>query len=599
MVMVEQYPTRRQIFILILLAVPATTFIYMRLMPTTDWSVWASIEYSQFIYFYLMAFISFMALVAGLFVSDALVGTTNTRKMFTSMAFVTLALFFLLTSIATPATLYKNVGMEVMYWAARLAYLVSSIFFALAIVQWNRTWQERLYNGRYLFSFAILIILAVLAWQFFRNQEAFNQLSRDTAPVVQYLTAVITASLYLWASLRSWQLYQKDQASCNKALTISLILLATAQIFHAFGIWGNLSAMLHGPTTFFALAIPLLSFLRTFNSLRDLQPARYFAVLGSISIAALALIGGEMTRLISADVHRRFIVSVTLTQGAIGFAIMYIIVLSLDRLIKERTEALKREQKLRNELTRLIVHDLKNPLMVMTQGSNLLIRGQLGELTSEQKKLMGRMQQAGEKTLNLIDDILYVEKMEAGAIELKRNPVDLWKLLGDVAGHSQILAQSNQQTLTLRLSSHLPIIQADEALLRRVVENIITNAIKFTPENGRIAVRAISDDSHLMIEVADSGPGVSPTHREQIFEKYSQLHSTERRGVGLGLTFCKMVIEAHQGTIAVEDSELGGALFKITLPLHTSLMDESYEPQQTRKRMRIKPSLYTTLFSRL
>ena len=208
--------------------------------------------------------------------------------------------------------------------------------------------------------------------------------------------------------------------------------------------------------------------------MRDLQPAHYFAVLGSISIVGLALVSGELIRLLTSGVNRRFVVGVTLTQSAISFAIMYIIVLSLDRLIKERTEALKREQKLRNELTRLIVHDLKNPLMVMTQGSDLLSRGRLGELTPEQKKLSDRIQQAGDNTIHLIDDILVVEKMEAGAVRLQRKPVNLWKLLDETVASLQVLANSNKQTLTLHLSNRLPIIEADESLLRRVMDNIMS-----------------------------------------------------------------------------------------------------------------------------
>jgi signal transduction histidine kinase len=251
-------------------------------------------------------------------------------------------------------------------------------------------------------------------------------------------------------------------------------------------------------------------------------------------------------------------------------------------------------------LTRLIVHDLKNPLTIMTQGSSLLSRGRLGELTPDQKKLAERIEQAGDKTLNLINDILAVEKMEAGAVELRRTPLDLWKFLSESVAELQVLAQANQQVLTLRLSSRLPIIEADESLLRRVMDNIITNALKFSPENGRVAVSAMNDESHLMIEVADNGPGVSPTQRELIFEKFSQVHATERRGVGLGLTFCKMVIEAHQGTIVVEDSPLGGALFRISLPLQTNLLlTKQKGPPHKKKRFRLKPSLYTSTFRRL
>lgn len=597
--MVELNLFRKRNFLLVLLAGPLAAFLFLRLIPAWDWLVWDSIWYAQLIYFYLAAFISFMALVAGVFVSAVLNQTTRTRIIFTSLAFITLALFSLLTSIMTPSTLFTDISNDPMRWASRLTLLLSAIFFALAVVHWDVKWQRRLVNGRFLFGFIILLLASLMGWAFFYKQTIFSQISL-IYPLAQYLIAAITILLYLFAGQRSWQLNTEANNPLEKALTITLLLLAEAQISQTLGIWGHLSWFIHSLIIHFALSIALLAFLRAFNSLRDLQPARYFAVLGSISIVGLALISGEITRLLTSSESRRFVVGLTLTQSAVSFAIMYVIVLSLDRLIKERTEALKREQKLRNELTRLIVHDLKNPLMVMTQGSNLLSRGRLGDLTPEQKKLSDRIQQSGEKTLHLIDDILSVEKMEADAVQLKHTPVDLWKLLGETVASLQILANSNQQTLTLRLTSRLPIIEADESLLRRVMDNIIANALKFTPDNGRVAVNAMSDSSHLMIEVADSGPGVPPTYRDQIFEKFSQVHTTERRGVGLGLTFCKMVIEAHHGTIVVEDSDLGGALFRISLPLQSeSLISDSSDTPLPKHKIRIKPSFYTSIISHL
>ncbi len=596
--MVELNSLRRPKIILILLIAPLAAFLFLRLAPAWDWLVWDTIWYVQLIYFYTTALISFMALVAGVFVNVTL-KTTKTRTMLTRLAFAALALFFLLTSITTPSTLFSGISSEPMCLVSRLALFLSAVFFALAVVRWNIKWQEKLFNGRFLFWLTILTLFAVVSWEIFSNWEIFDQISRY-APQFQYLAAAITIILYLFAGWRSLQLHKKENRSFEKAFAVMLFLLAEAQISQVLGIWGHLSWLLHSLIILGALIVALFAFLRAFNSLRDLQPARYFAVLGSISIMTLALISGELIRLLVTGANRRFVVGLTLTQSAVSFAIMYIIVLNLDRLIKGRTEALKREQKLRNELTRLIVHDLKNPLMVMTQGSNLLSRGRLGDLTPEQKKLSDRIQQAGEKTIHLIDDILAVEKIEAGAVQLERTPVDLWNLLSETVASLQVLANSNQQTLTLRLSSRLPIIQADEPLLRRVMDNIIVNALKFTPDNGRVAVTAMSDSSHLMIEVADSGPGVPPTHRDQIFEKFSQVHTTERRGVGLGLTFCKMVIDAHHGTIVVEDSDLGGALFKISLPLHTEvLITEPSATQPPKNKLRIKPSFFTTIISRL
>lgn len=583
----------------LLLFLPLAVFIILRLVPVWDWQVWNTSKYIQLVYFYFMAFISFMALVAGVFVSAALQKSSAVRKMFTRLGFVTLAMYSVWTSITTPETLYNGIGDEPMRWSLRLALFLSAVFFALAVVRWSKKRQQWLYNGRFLFWLLAAAPLGILIWEFYFNYDNFVQIIQ-LDPVAQYPLAVVATVLFLWSGRYSWLLAKQNQNELEKAIAVTLFLLAETQISQAFGLWGHFSWLLHNAITLAALIVALFAFLHAFNSLRDLQPARYFAVLGSILIVGLAIISGEMARLLSSDVNRRFIVGLTLIQGMISFIIMYIIVLSLDRLIKERTTALKREQKLRNELTRLIVHDLKNPLTIMTQGSSLLSRGRLGELTPEQKKLTERIEQAGDKTLNLINDILAVEKMEAGAVELQRTPLDLWKFMSESVAELQVLAQANQQVLTLRLSSRLPIIEADESLLRRVMDNIITNALKFSPENGRVAVSAMNDESHLMIEVADNGPGVSPTQRELIFEKFSQVHATERRGVGLGLTFCKMVIEAHQGTIVVEDSPMGGALFRISLPLQSDLLlTEKSKPLRKKRRFGLSPSFYISTFWRL
>lgn len=571
----------------------------LRLLPAWDLHVWNKIWHFQLIYFYLMAFASLMAFIAGIFVRDALSHTSEARAFLTRLTFITLALFSLLTSITTPETLFSGMGSGPFLWAARLSLFTSAFFFALSTIRWPADWNKYLPAARIIIGVLLFGAVVLFSYTFYFQPDFFMQISRFD-PVAKIALAGLTVGLFLWSARHNWLLFRQNRNMIDGFLAATGLLFAEAQIIQALGIWGHLSWLLHGPVILIALITALTALIRAFYSLRNLQPARFFAVLGSIIIVALAMASGELARWSTEGVHRRFVVGLTLVQGAISFVLMYIIVLGLDRAIRERNEALKREQKLRNELTRLIVHDLKNPLTIMTQGAKLLNKGRLGDLPTEQAKLIGRMETAGEKTLHLIDDLLDVEKMEARDVQLQQTPLDLWHLLSNTVAEFQVVASANQQVLTLRMSSRLPSITADEALLRRVLDNVIANALKFTPEGGRVAVSARSDETYLMIEVADSGPGIPPTLREQVFEKFSQLHQSERRGVGLGLTFCKMVVEAHKGTIVVEDSELGGALFKISLPLDTPIaMDQPEEPPRLTRKLFGKPSLYTALFSRL
>ena len=103
--------------------------------------------------------------------------------------------------------------------------------------------------------------------------------------------------------------------------------------------------------------------------------------------------------------------------------------------------------------------------------------------------------------------------------------------------------------------------------MTRVFANLLSNALKFTPEHGSVKVTVKRQDYQLLITVADSGPGVPMRERNRIFEKFAQVEGGERRGAGLGLTFCKMAVEAHGGSLTVDASDLGGALFLLSLPL--------------------------------
>ena len=238
----------------------------------------------------------------------------------------------------------------------------------------------------------------------------------------------------------------------------------------------------------------------------------------------------------------------------------------MNRLINERNEALRREQHLRSELTQLIVHDLKSPLTVILSGMNLLRKENLGSLSETQKRLLVNLEKSGDDILHMINDLLDVERLEAGALTLQKSLIDAPTLLHSQLEENQILASTHKQTLTFSHDANLPQIRVDKGLIIRVFANLLSNALKFTPEGGSVATFIACQNNQLVISIADSGPGVPPHERERIFEKFAQVEGGERRGAGLGLTFCKMVAEAHDGNLTVHDSELGGALFRLTLP---------------------------------
>ncbi len=560
--------SREQFRITAVLALPLLLFTLLRLFSDLDTQAWGlSWWYTRLIQFYTGSFASLIALIAASFAGSTLGNKTSPRSMFTTVAFVNISAFLLISSIATPTVIIPGKNNDAFIWSLRFAFPAGALFFYLATVRWRADMSNRVvrYN-RLLWMIGILTLVsyATIAFGFPQWFRVLDFL----APVLPQILAIVAITLLLAAAWRTWQSDWVENDQVKHRLAIVLILLAEAQIFQAFGTPGQFSWLLYHPTILVALLFAVSAILFSFESAQDIQFNQYFFIVGIIVIGGLSLIIGELgTRWLNDGVNRTSVIGMVLVQGALSFIVLYVIVLYLNRLIQERTAALRHEQYLRNELTHLIVHDLKSPLSVITSGINLLTKGHLGSLSATQGRLLSSLENSGQQILYMINDLLDVERMETGALTLQLSHVSMPKLLQDLVNAQQIVARTHKQTLSLSYPSALSSVRVDKGLLQRVVNNLLTNALKFTPEDGQIKVSMLEENGYLLLQVADDGPGVPEADRERIFEKFGQVKGTERRGAGLGLTFCKMVIEAHDGMLAVEDSELGGALFKVWLPL--------------------------------
>ncbi len=560
--------SREQFRITAVLALPLLLFTLLRLFSDLDTQAWGlSWWYTRLIQFYTGSFASLIALIAASFAGSTLGNKTSPRSMFTTVAFVNISAFLLISSIATPTVIVPGKNNDAFIWSLRFAFPAGALFFYLATVRWRVDISNRIVSyNRLLWVIGILTLVsyATIAFGFPQWFRVLDFL----VPVLPQILAIVAITLLLAAAWRTWQSDWVENDQVKHRLAIVLILLAEAQIFQAFGTPGQFSWLLYHPTILVALLFAVSAILFSFELAQDIQFNQYFFIVGIIVIGGLSLIIGELgTRWLNDGVNRTSVIGMVLVQGALSFIVLYVIVLYLNRLIQERTAALRHEQYLRNELTHLIVHDLKSPLSVITSGINLLTKGHLGSLSATQGRLLSSLENSGQQILYMINDLLDVERMETGALTLQLSHVSMPKLLQDLVNAQQIVARTHKQTLSLSYPSALSSVRVDKGLLQRVVNNLLTNALKFTPEDGQIKVSMLEENGYLLLQVADDGPGVPEADRERIFEKFGQVKGTERRGAGLGLTFCKMVIEAHDGMLAVEDSELGGALFKVWLPL--------------------------------
>ena len=233
---------------------------------------------------------------------------------------------------------------------------------------------------------------------------------------------------------------------------------------------------------------------------------------------------------------------------------------------KELRERLEQEMKRRIEFTRALVHELKTPLTPIVASSQLLAE----ELDDGTLLTLARNVSQGASNLNRrIDELLDVARGELGVLELKQRQVEILKLLGDVVEEMAPMSFSGGQSLALDLPAELPAVWADEGRLRQVLLNLLGNALKWTPRGGTVTVRARQDGDSLVVEIQDTGAGITSENQQHLFEPYYRVEKDRQRldGLGLGLSLCKRLVERHGGRIWVKSRAGGGSTFGFSLPL--------------------------------
>jgi len=233
--------------------------------------------------------------------------------------------------------------------------------------------------------------------------------------------------------------------------------------------------------------------------------------------------------------------------------------------------ALEQQQeldRLKNELIQNVSHELRTPLGITLGYAELLESGELGELQPEQQEAMTVVARRARMLKEMMDDFIII--LEAERRELKPEQVDLADLIHTLMSDFQAAAEQVGLALAAEVALDLPPLFGDPHHLRRVLDNLLGNALKFTPAGGTVTVRLWRDEGEAVLEVADTGVGIPRGQLDRIFERFYQVDgSTSRRygGTGLGLALVKEVIEAHSGTVGVESEPGRGSTFTVRLPL--------------------------------
>jgi signal transduction histidine kinase len=229
----------------------------------------------------------------------------------------------------------------------------------------------------------------------------------------------------------------------------------------------------------------------------------------------------------------------------------------------------KELERMKSNFLSVVSHELKTPLHSIKGFVDIILMGKTGPVTDLQRDFLGTVQEQTGHLQRLIEDLLEFSRLESGQIRLRPVRVAPGDLAGTVVEKLSPLASNRHLELHLRMPADFPEVEADPMRLEQVLTNLVENAIKFTPEGGRICVQGWDRGQEVELAVSDTGIGIPPEERAKVFDRFYQVDSSARRrykGTGLGLTICRHIVTQHGGEIWIQDAPESGSEFHFTLP---------------------------------
>ncbi|MFH1723507.1 MAG: GAF domain-containing sensor histidine kinase, partial [Elusimicrobiota bacterium] len=234
--------------------------------------------------------------------------------------------------------------------------------------------------------------------------------------------------------------------------------------------------------------------------------------------------------------------------------------------LQSANEKLRRLSELKSQFVAHVSHESKSPIAVIQGALGMVLEGTMGEVTAEQRDILTMGHRAAERLGRLVSDLLDLAKIEAGKIDMRLEDIELIPLIDEIAASFHQRLVLKRQTFKKDMPGGIGKIRADRDKLSEILANLMTNASKYTPEEGSIGVKLTGDGEKVRVEVWDSGPGIPEDYREKVFDKYCRITAEKEEGTGLGLAIAKELVELHRGKIWVE-SEMGkGSTFIFTIP---------------------------------
>jgi signal transduction histidine kinase len=248
----------------------------------------------------------------------------------------------------------------------------------------------------------------------------------------------------------------------------------------------------------------------------------------------------------------------------------------LDNVLHEADKELRNSAEQRQYLMQMVAHDLRSPLMSAQVALDLLLDPRAAELPPMATRQIQALKRNMTRLTSLTNDLLTIDKLEAGKLDLDCTTVEVRSFVDEAA--QTLLDLARQKIIDLRDECTEVSIFVDRGRMLQVLTNLLSNAIKFSPQGAPIVVSCTDDTKFVTIRVKDKGPGIAASEQKKIFSKFFQLDGGTGKGFGLGLAICKLITEAHGGTIGVESDGVNGSCFWFRVPIAQSSAADSSLP---------------------
>jgi signal transduction histidine kinase len=227
---------------------------------------------------------------------------------------------------------------------------------------------------------------------------------------------------------------------------------------------------------------------------------------------------------------------------------------------------LKELDRIKSDFVANVAHEFRTPLTIIKGNTDMVIKGSLGKVTSQQKEMLDGAINVANRLSRLVNDLLDISKIESGKIQLKKELLNINSIITDnLAGFSK-MTRDKKQTLQKELAKDIKEVTADIDKITQVFINLLSNAVKYSSEGGVITIKSVNLDKEIMVEISDTGEGIAPENIDKIFDKFARVTAEKKEGTGLGLPIAKDIVVLHKGRMWVKSEQGKGSQFYFTLP---------------------------------